>query len=120
MFPAIIFSYILFLCHSFIPNNYWRIRFGYIDALWWGSSVPIFSHAGLGPMWFLLSLFWSKVIIDIVNILFPRKFTTSIYILIGVLGIILGTEGKYLPQNMDVNFVAVFFCLYRYALEKIR
>lgn len=83
--------------------------FNTAEKLWWASGVTVKTHPGIGAVWFLVSLFWAKVIIDIIHVLFPGKYARYLCLSLGLLGIALGLKGKWLPQNMDVTFVAVLF-----------
>lgn len=79
------------------------------DALWWASGVDVYAHPALGALWFLFSLFWAKVFMDAIYLVFPGKKTGYIYVSIGLLGMAIGLKGKWLPQNMDVTFMAMLF-----------
>ena len=79
------------------------------DALWGASGVPVHAHPGLGMLWFLISLFWAKVFMDGIHLLFPGKKTGYIFVGIGLFGMALGVKGKWLLQNMDVTFLAILF-----------
>ena len=78
-------------------------------AFWWASGVDFHSHPGLGALWFLISLFWAKIFLDGIHLLFPNKDNGYIYTFLGILGVFLGIKGKWLPQNMDVTFMVVLF-----------
>ncbi|MFR9054754.1 MAG: acyltransferase family protein [Acidaminococcus intestini] len=79
------------------------------DALWWASGVKVHSHPGAGAIWFLFSLFWAKTIIDGLNLMFPGKHMGYILTFVGLMGIAIGSKGKWLPQNMDVTLVVILF-----------
>lgn len=79
------------------------------EAFWWASGVKVNSHPGLGAVWFLISLFWAKIIIDGIHLLFPGENKGYIYTFVGILGVFLGIRGMWLPQNLDVTCVAVLF-----------
>ena len=82
----------------------WMITKHMADALWWASGVGIHAHPGLGALWFLFSLFWAKVFMDGIYLLFPSAKTGYIFV-----GMALGLKGKWLPQNMDVTFLTMLF-----------
>lgn len=93
--------------HSFSAIGMIARRIG--DAFWWASGVEVHGHPGLGAMWFLLSMFWAKIFLDGIHLIFPHEDTGYIYTFLGILGIFLGLKGKWLPQNMDVTCLVVFF-----------
>lgn len=114
IFPSIIVSCVVILVQWLLSDDnslktLWDISKQMGDSLWWASGVNVRSHNGLGMLWFLFSLFWAKIFIDIIYILFPGKNTGYIYIFLGLIGILLGIKGKWLPQNLDVTFVAMIF-----------
>lgn len=88
---------------------FWKITRNMGDALYWASGVNVRTHPGAGMVWFLISLFWGKLILDGINVLFSSKDNTPIYTALGLLGMALGIKGKWLPQNFDVTLVVVFF-----------
>ena len=87
----------------------WKLIRNMGDALYWASGVNVKHHPGAGMVWFLISLFWGKLILDGINVLFLSKDNTPIYTMLGLFGMALGIKGKWLPQNFDVTLVVVFF-----------
>lgn len=87
----------------------WLLTKRTADALWWASGIGVHAHPALGALWFLFSLFWAKVFIDLLHLLFPGEKIGYIYVGIALFGMAMGLKGKWLPQNMDVTFIAVFF-----------
>lgn len=87
----------------------WKLTRNMGDALYWASGVNVKHHPGAGMVWFLISLFWGKLILDGINVLFSSKDNTPIYTMLGLFGMALGIKGKWLPQNFDVTLVVVFF-----------
>lgn len=75
----------------------------------WGSGIAVNGHPGIGAVWFLISLFWAKTIIDILHLLFSYRTSGCFCLSLGFVGIMLGSKRIYLPQNMDVTFVAALF-----------
>lgn len=80
-----------------------------IKALYYSSGIPFKGHPSLGALWFLISLFWAKIIIDIVHINFKGKNEDYIYIALGLLGIALGIKGRWLAQNLDGTLVSILY-----------
>lgn len=95
--------------HNYSGQALWIIVKQMVNALWWASGVGVHSHPAVGAIWFLFSLFWAKIIIDGISLLFPNKNKEYIYVFIGLLGLALGIKHKWLPQNLDVTFVTVLF-----------
>lgn len=80
-----------------------------VDAWWWASGVNVNNHSGLGALWFLITLFWIRAIVDIITVLVKPKYQWIVFVLLTIIGIGLGKHKLWLPQNMDVTFVALIF-----------
>lgn len=78
-------------------------------ALFWASGVGAYTYPGIGPIWFIISLFWAKTIIDLVSIFFPGNSGRFVFYFLGFSGLALGMNKILLPQNLDVTLVAVFY-----------
>lgn len=87
----------------------WKVTSRMGDALWWASACNVRVHPGIGAIWFLCSLFWAKIFIDSIHLLFRGKYTGYIFPFLGLAGMAIGVKGKWLPQNIDVTLVAIFF-----------
>lgn len=114
IYPSLIVSVIGILVQWLMQDQHtvstlWMITKHMADALWWASGVGVHAHPGLGALWFLFSLFWAKVFMDGIHLLFPGAKTGYIFIVIGLFGMALGLKGKWLPQNMDVTFLSMLF-----------
>ena len=94
------------------------------EAFWWASGVKVNAHPGFGAAWFLISLFWAKIMLDGIHLLFPGENKEYIHTFVGIFGVFLGIRGMWLPQNFDVTCVAVLFMsvgmLWKQHAEKIK
>ena len=114
IYPSLIVSVIGIFARWLLQDQHtvsalWMITKRMGDALWWASGVSVHAHPGLGALWFLFSLFWAKVFMDGIHLLFPGKKTGYIFVGVGLFGMALGLKGKWLSQNMDVTFMAMLF-----------
>ena len=75
----------------------------------WASGVGFNGHPYFGALWFLISLFWAHIIINVLDLTFNGPYKKYLYFGIGILGLFLGARGKWLPQNLDVTCLAVLF-----------
>ncbi len=87
--------------------------------VFWASGAT--NNAGdipaLGSLWFLIALFWGKALWEAIEVLFPKEnFIISIFI--AYIGVVLGQQ-HYLPQELDVVMVVVFFLSFGKELRKI-
>lgn len=89
-------------------DAFWQITRTTADAYYWASGVSLPKHPAAGAIWFLFSLFWAKTCMDAISLCFLKK-SSIIFLAIGMLGLLLGWRGKWLPQNADVTMVAVLF-----------
>ena len=80
-----------------------------LDVLFWASGATNADGTipSLGALWFLIALFYAKLFWDIIYVLFP-KVTAPVCIMTGFLGMLIG-QRTYLPQELDVVFLVVFF-----------
>ena len=106
---AVISVFARWIMGEFSWESLWQLTKTMGKAYWWASGVNVRSHPGAGAVWFLFSLFWAKTIMDAVSVLFPGKKVGYIFAFIGIGGILLGTKGKWLPQNLDVTMTAILF-----------
>lgn len=77
-------------------------------ALIWSSGVSVWGYPSLRSLWFLVSLFWIRVIGRIVFRFFSKKNGLYILFALSLAGGLLGNKLP-LPQNMDVTFTMLFF-----------
>ncbi|WP_298014468.1 acyltransferase family protein [uncultured Megasphaera sp.] len=114
LLPAVMVAIITVLAQWSMESDFsfsalWALVQRESEAFWWAAGIDMPSHPGLGATWFLISMFWSKVLLDGIHLLFPSENTGYIYTFLGILGIFLGIRGKWLPQNFDVTCVVVLF-----------
>ena len=112
--PCVLIGVLSILWNFLNGNNHsldtlWYLLKKTADAYYWASGVSFHSHPAAGAVWFLFSLFWAKTYMDGVALLFSEKRVGFIYLGTGILGILLGFKGNWIPQNLDVTMVAVLF-----------
>lgn len=90
-----------------------------IDQLLWGSAFDIYGHSCVGMIWFLIALFWSKTLFNLIMLIFPSKYNGSIFLMLAFLGKYLSDKELYLPQSLDVCLVAVLFIWLGYAFKQV-
>lgn len=90
-----------------------------IEQLVWGSAFDIYGHSCVGMIWFLIALFWSKQLFNLIMLLFPTKYNGSIFLMLAFLGKYLADKELYLPQSFDVCLVAVLFLYLGYAFKQV-
>lgn len=79
-----------------------------LKSLFWASGIDLNDVPAIGVIWFLLSLFWLRVIVRIVILLFEERSVPYILYGLSFLGILLGNSTR-LPQNFDVVLTMTFF-----------
>lgn len=82
-----------------------RVR---LTAMFWASGIGVHDSAALGSIWFLISLFWVRLIVRLITTFL--SFHKSIFLMFGlsIIGVLLG-DIYYLPQNFDVVLAMLFF-----------
>ena len=102
-------AYNMIVSHTFSMSNYWNsLKVMFSTSLYWASGAVKDNISVIGVFWFVFSLFWGKLIVNLFCLLFGKKNVPFLCTATAVWAIYLG-EGIYLPQNMDVTLVAVLF-----------
>lgn len=78
------------------------------QQLIWASAVNVGEHPALGALWFLVVLFWSKIGLSIIDLIFPKKNKLIICLFLS-LGSVLISSYSWLPQSLDVTLMAILF-----------
>lgn len=72
-----------------------------------------------GPIWFLISLFWSNIYLYIINKCIKKDFLRiTVIIVLGLCGWIMGQKGILAPMFMDVALTTLPFFAAGYYLKK--
>lgn len=90
-----------------------------VEQLLWGSAFDIYGHSCVGMIWFLIALFWSKTLFNLIMRLFPSKYNGIIFLMLAFLGKYLSDMALYLPQSLDVCLVAVLFIWLGFMFKQI-
>lgn len=77
----------------------------YGKSVFWGSGVAHKSHPTVGALWFLIVLFWSKQLYRLFEANFKGQNNVVIYIIITILCF----KTKWLPQSLDLAFLAMLY-----------
>ncbi len=90
-----------------------------IEQMLWSSAFDIYGHSCVGMIWFLVALFWTKTLYNLVFLVFPSKYNGTVFLALSLIGKTLALKQTYLPQSWDICFVAVLFIYIGYAFKKI-
>ncbi len=72
-----------------------------------------------GPIWFLLALFWSNMMMYGIHLMFKTEYQRAAAVMIlGVTGLLLGQQKVFLSCNIDSAFSAMPFFYFGYILRK--
>lgn len=86
------------------------------------------NFTGVGPIWFLITLFFSKIIFDIINLYFNQRKHGEIdkivvYSFLLLTGILIGSI-SWLPQGLDLSLIFLFYLyfgsLFNNIMKKIK
>lgn len=89
-----------------------------LPRLWFASGVSYQGYAALGMLWFLPTLFWSKLLFRLVNYKFPKKEDNLvIFLFLTILGLVI-SHHRWLPQNFDIVLVSTLFVCFGYLLKE--
>lgn len=118
--PCLLFQLINGLLSFFIyhENAIASLRLR-LDQVFWASAFDVNGHSCLGICWFLIALFWSKTIFNLIQLLFPSRYNGAIYLSFALIGKALASSQIYLPQNLDVCFMVIFFIYIGFIFRQI-
>ena len=85
----------------------------FVKRIFWSSAVSVNGDASLclGMLWFLVSLFTARQLLNLLNIVFKNYDHLAMAVLLGAAGMFLGARGIMLPFNIDVSLLAAAFLL---------
>lgn len=78
------------------------------QKLFYASGVP-FHGVQAGMVWFIFSLFWTKIFIDVIYTFQKNGYKYCTIGCLAFLGVCLGSTRHWLVQNLDVTLVALVF-----------
>lgn len=119
LIPYIFTLLICTILFTLFNNNFsWlNVVKQFFKNLLWGNGCDYvlfgINFKGVSPIWFLIALFFSKLIFDIINYKTISKSISNnlvIYCFLALIGIMIG-QFIWLPQNLDLVLV---FLLYLY------
>lgn len=112
---------------TFLKSNVWAfgnfIKFLVKNFIWGNGADYTFlgiRFVNVGPIWFLITLFFSKIIFDLINYKFSNKgvnFNIILYSFFLLGGIEIGLS-SWLPQCLDLVFVFLFYLYIGYLFKK--
>lgn len=76
-----------------------------------GCSYTFLGHnfKGVGPVWFLITLFFSKILFDYINLYLKNHYNKIVvFSFLLLLGVEIGTL-YWLPQGFDLVFIFIFY-----------
>lgn len=89
-------------------------------GIFWGSNIPARGISNVGVMWFMFVFFWSKVLFNFLQVVFPNRYNG---VLLGILSylmyITMGNQLHWLPQALDVVPIAALFMWSGHVLRQI-
>lgn len=83
-------------------------------------SSTIFKNVfSVGPIWFILALFWSNIIFWIINKITKKEYIRFIGIfVISCVGVYVGKKIAFLPHSFDVSLASVGFIYSGFLLKR--
>lgn len=116
---SLIFMGVAFIQSGLDVSQIQRIVKVGIDKLAWASGVKVKNHPALGMPWFLVSLFTASIIFQYLFLkIKDEKCLLYSVGLISFTGVYLGVSHHWLPLNLDVSLVCVFFIYVGYLWKK--
>ncbi len=89
-----------------------------LEQLLWGSAIDVYGHSCIGMIWFLVALFWTKTLYNLVQVIFPSEYYGAICFVMAICAKALSNSQIYLPQSWDVVLMASLFLYLGYCYKK--
>lgn len=90
-----------------------------IEVLIWSSAVEVKGHPLIGAIWFLNVLFLTKILYNLVQLLFASKYNGIVYMLLASLGQIIAIRQDWLPLSFDIVLTASLYLYIGHCLKDI-
>ncbi|MGM9919108.1 MAG: acyltransferase family protein [Lactimicrobium massiliense] len=103
----VIIVHLLIILHGILVDHYNGIIHDELYALAYASGYTP-DRPSLGACWFLVSLFWARLIIRLFNQVVDPDRTVYLCTLCGIFAVFWGPR-KQLLQNFDVTMMTIFF-----------
>ncbi|MBR6134220.1 acyltransferase family protein [Candidatus Saccharibacteria bacterium] len=104
----VLFSVLLMAFAAFIKNGTINIEV-YAKMLLWSTAKGFDNVVAIGPIWFFVSLFFSRLIANMVSIQFGKDKYNIIQLVIGITGIIIGFKGYHFIFSLDVAMASMLY-----------
>lgn len=88
-----------------------------LERLIWASAVDVYVYPAMGALWFLVVLFWTKLLFSVIQLLFPEPYNGMIFLASALFGKVVSTY-VWLPQSFDIVLVCVIFVYAGHLLMK--
>lgn len=80
-----------------------------MDKLVWASGVEVKGHPAIGAIWFLVALFFAKLLFSIIQLLFPTTSNGILYMLAALIGHFIAIKQAWMVLSLDIVLVAVLY-----------
>lgn len=127
LIPYIFTLFVTLLLHEILNNdgrNFLQFMIFFLKTLFGGFGVSyIFlghSFRSVGPIWFLITLFISKIIFDLINYYFRNKkldFNIIIYCFLALSSIVISGV-SWIPLNFDLVLIFLFYLYVGFLIKK--
>lgn len=87
-----------------LDNTIWIL----LKSIFWGFAVGNNGHPALGALWFLVVLFWSKLLYRIITHLFTEENAGIVFLFCMILTYFI-SKRVWLPQSLDLVPLVSFF-----------
>ena len=90
-------------------HGYYDSMNGLLKSALFGSGSGYQGIKLIGEIWFLLAMFWTRRIMDVVFLCDKKRYRLIIVGIFVGIGIALASTGIWVPTNIDIAFVAIGF-----------
>lgn len=119
IFPCIVTQFIGGCFRMIVYNeNVLTIIKTEIMKFFWASAYEN-NGVYLGALWFLVVLYWSKLLFYVIQLIFPSKYNGIVYLFLALIGGMISKHVR-LPQGGDIVLVASLFIYSGFLLSKAK
>ncbi|MDO4730230.1 MAG: acyltransferase family protein [Candidatus Saccharibacteria bacterium] len=111
LLPTIIFSFVRIVVGGIQKTGFSSSIILSLLLKWFNSLLSSTSnpYISLGMLWFLVSMFVSRLFINATTVAVGPKNNKYPLLFLGAFGVFLGANSFYLPFNIDISLVCVLF-----------
>lgn len=105
----------------FLGDDFGKAAYHTGMQLLWASSFSFDGIPEIGLLWFLIVMFWAKLIYNGIKLIFPGKYYYAVYFILGIVGYNMSYLRLQimLPQAFDITLIVVVLLFIGQMFKKV-